>query len=71
MIGATATLEVTPADGQALVLAKASGTLSLLLRSYADLQGPSGVASPVPSGDIQSSIRVFRNGQTSEVLVSR
>ncbi len=71
MIGATATLEVSPTDGQALVLAKASGTLSLLLRSYADLQGPSGVVSAIPSGDSQSSIRVFRNGQTSEVLVSR
>lgn len=71
MIGATATLEVTPTDGQALVLAKASGTLSLLLRSYADLQGPSGVVSATPAGDIQSSVRVFRNGQTSEVLVTR
>ena len=71
MIGATATLEVSPTDGQALVLAKASGTLSLLLRSYADLQGPSGVVSAIPSGDTQSSVRVFRNGQTSEVLVSR
>jgi len=71
MIGATATLEVTSADGEALVLAKASGTLSLLLRSYADLQGPSGVVSATPAGDIQSSVRVFRNGQTSEVLVSR
>ncbi|WP_443749163.1 Flp pilus assembly protein CpaB [Asticcacaulis solisilvae] len=71
MIGATATLEVTATDGQALVLAKASGTLSLLLRSYADLQGPSGVVSATPAGDIQSSVRVFRNGQTSEVLVSR
>ncbi|MBW8733514.1 MAG: Flp pilus assembly protein CpaB [Asticcacaulis sp.] len=71
MIGATATLEVSPNDGQALVLAKASGTLSLLLRSYADLQGPSGVVTATPAGDIQSSVRVFRNGQTSEVLVSR
>ncbi len=71
MIGATATLEVAPNDGQALVLAKASGTLSLLLRSYADQQGPSGVVGAVPSGDTQSSVRVFRNGQTSEVLVSR
>ena len=72
LIGATATLEVSPVDGQALVLAKASGTLSLLLRSYADQQGPSGVVTAVPTGaGADTSVRVFRNGQSSEVLVSR
>ncbi len=72
LIGATATLEVSPVDGQALVLAKASGTLSLLLRSYADQQGPSGVVTAVPTGSsVDTSVRVFRNGQSSEVLVSR
>ena len=72
LIGATATLEVSPVDGQALILAKASGTLSLLLRSYADQQGPSGVVTAVPTGaGADTSVRVFRNGQSSEVLVSR
>lgn len=71
IIGATATLEVTPVDGQALILAKASGTLSLMLRSYADASGPSGVVTAAPVGGGDGSVRVFRNGQPTEVLVSR
>ncbi|MEI9903694.1 MAG: Flp pilus assembly protein CpaB [Asticcacaulis sp.] len=73
VIGATATLEVSPEDGQAVTLAKASGTLSLMLRSYADVSGPSGVVNsrPVGSEADNSTVRVFRNGQTSEVMVSR
>lgn len=71
LIGATATLEVAPVDGEALVLAKASGTLSLMLRSYADLSGPSGVVNATPTGAGDTTVRVFRNGQSSEVLVSR
>ncbi|MDI7776021.1 Flp pilus assembly protein CpaB [Asticcacaulis sp. EMRT-3] len=71
VIGATATLEVSPRDGEVLTLAKASGTLSLMLRSYADASGPSGVIDATPSGGGEQSVRVFRNGQASEVLVSR
>ena len=71
VIGATATLEVSPADGQAVTLAKASGTLSLMLRSYADASGPSGVVNASPTGAGDTSVRVFRNGQASEVMVSR
>lgn len=70
VIGATATLEVSPQDGEVLTLAKASGTLSLMLRSYADAAGPAGVVDPTPSGGSQS-VRVYRNGQATEVLVSR
>jgi pilus assembly protein CpaB len=70
VIGATATLEVAPVDGQALVLAKASGTLSLMLRSYADAAGPSGLVTAIPTGG-DGSVRVFRNGQSSDVLVTR
>jgi pilus assembly protein CpaB len=70
LIGATATLEVAPVDGQALVLAKASGTLSLMLRSYADAAGPSGIVTALPSGG-DGSVRIFRNGQSSDVLVTR
>lgn len=70
MIGATATLEVSPVDGQALVLAKASGTLSLMLRSYADANGPSGIVTALPVGG-DGTVRVFRNGQSSDVLVTR
>ena len=70
VIGATATLEVAPSDGQIITLAKASGTLSLMLRSYADAGGPSGAVAVAPTGGDQS-VRVFRPGQTSEVMVSR
>ncbi len=70
VIGATATLEVTPVDGQALTLAKASGNLSLMLRSYADAQGPSGVVAAAASGN-QDVVHVFRPGQTTDVMVSR
>lgn len=70
LIGATATLEVAPVDGQALVLAKASGTLSLMLRSYADASGPSGIVTALPTGG-DGSVRIFRNGQSSDVLVTR
>ncbi len=70
VIGATATLEVTPVDGQALTLAKASGSLSLMLRSYADTSGPSGVVGATSDG-AQQSVRVYRPGGTTEVVVSR
>lgn len=71
VIGATATLEVSARDGEVLTLAKASGTLSLMLRSYADAAGPTGVVDPTPSGGGEQMVRVFRNGQASEVLVAR
>ncbi len=61
VVGATATLEVGPADAEALALAKSEGELSLVLRSYADTAGPSGrVRAPKPESTV---VRVFR-GQT-------
>jgi pilus assembly protein CpaB len=71
VIGATATLEVSPADGQVVTLAKASGTLSLMLRSYADAAGPSGAVATAPTGAGDKSVRIFRPDQTTEVMVSR
>ena len=71
VIGATATIEVSPQDGAVVTLAKASGTLSLMLRSYADASGPSGAVNAGPAGDSDQTVRVFRNGQTAEVMVSR
>jgi pilus assembly protein CpaB len=68
--GTTATLEVSPVDGQVLTLAKASGTLSLMLRSYADADGPSGVVAAKQDG-AQDIVHVFRPGQTTDVTVSR
>ncbi len=70
-IGATATLEVRPQDGQVVTLAKASGTLSLMLRSYADAAGPSGAVVTNPVASASQSVKVYRNGQASEVMVSR
>ena len=40
MVGATATLEVTPADAEMLMRAKSQGTLILSLRAYTDTGGP-------------------------------
>lgn len=71
VIGATATLEVSPTDGQVVTLAKASGTLSLMLRSYADASGPSGAMAAAPTGGGEKSVRIFRPEQTTEVMVSR
>ncbi len=71
VIGATATLEVSPTDGQVVTLAKASGTLSLMLRSYADASGPSGAVAAAPTGAGDKSVRIFRPDQTTEVMVSR
>jgi pilus assembly protein CpaB len=67
VVGATATLELRPADSEALALAKSEGELSLVLRSYADTAGPSGrVQAPRQS----SAVRIFRNnGQPPETVV--
>ena len=67
VVGATATLEVGPADAEALALAKSEGELSLVLRSYADTGGPSGrVAPPVRQS---SAVRVYRGGAPEVVVV--
>jgi pilus assembly protein CpaB len=66
VVGATATLEVGPADAEALALAKSEGELSLVLRSYADTAGPSGrVQAPRQS----AAVRVFRGGAPEVVVV--
>jgi pilus assembly protein CpaB len=71
VVGATATLEVTAEDAEALALARAEGDLSLTLRSYADVDQPSGRTaqaqhSPASLADGARTVRVFRNGQVSE-----
>jgi pilus assembly protein CpaB len=71
VVGGVATLEVSPQAAAALVDAKAKDKpLYLTLRSYADLGGPSGVGTAA-SQDHPFPIRVFRNGQVSEVAVVR
>ncbi|HYE41902.1 MAG TPA: Flp pilus assembly protein CpaB, partial [Caulobacteraceae bacterium] len=70
VVGATATLEVGPREAEALALAKAQGDLSLVLRSYADVGGPSGVATSARNGASGGSVRIFRNGESTSVAVN-
>ena len=73
VVGATATLEVAPVDAEALALAKAAGTLSLVLRSYADTAGPSGRVQPLPRARSATpenrTVTVHRAGETETVTV--
>lgn len=67
VVGATATLEMGPADAEALALAKSEGELSLVLRSYADASGPSGRVSSPPRQN--SAVRIYRGGEPETVVV--
>ena len=67
VVGATATVEVGPADSEALALAKAQGELSLILRSYADTGGPSGRV--VQAEPRSTAVRIFRGGAPEVVTV--
>lgn len=67
VVGATATLELTPRDAEALALARSEGSLSLVLRSYADANGPSGRAAPIAAQT--AAVRVFRGGEPQVVIV--
>jgi pilus assembly protein CpaB len=87
VVGATATLEVASRDSESLALAAAQGELSLVLRSYADVNDPSGAvprrafapgaskvaAAPDPSGAQPGGIvvRLYRGGEATQVQVSR
>lgn len=67
-----ATLEVGAREAELLAFADAQGDLYLVLRSYADTAEPSGAAmstgaAPVEQGG--SIVRVFRNGEATEVQV--
>lgn len=71
--GTNATLEVGPREAEALAFAQAQGDLYLVLRSYADALQPSGAAinstQRAESGGGGSTVRVFRNGEVTEVPV--
>ena len=74
VIGATATLELSPVQSEVLVLAKAQGELTLVLRSYADITGPALTVAQNSDSDAgfkASVVRVFKNGQPTEVTVQR
>ena len=70
VVGATGTLEVTPGQAELLVLARAQGDLTLVLRSYADVQGPTEIGS-VHRAAVDDVVHVFRNGQATDVKVAR
>lgn len=66
IVASTATLEVGPVEAEALTRAKAGGPVTLALRAYTDLGGPSGLA--VASQD-SAVVRINRGGQTSSISV--
>ena len=66
IVASTATLEVGPAEAEALTRAKSAGPVTLTLRAYTDLGGPSGLA--VASQD-SAVVRINRGGQTSNISV--
>jgi len=66
IVAATATLEVGPVEAEALARAKASGPVTLALRAYTDLGGPSGMTRPVSD---DSTVRINRGGTTTSVAV--
>jgi pilus assembly protein CpaB len=75
VVGATATLEVTPDEAELLALSKSQGELTLILRSYADTSGGS-TAGGGPRLAQQVTVaptvvKVFRNGAPSDVQVAR
>jgi pilus assembly protein CpaB len=71
--GATATLEVSPDQAEAIVLARVQGELTLVLRSYADAAGPTveGVVHRAEAEQVPV-VRVFRAGpQPDQIKVAR
>ena len=67
IVAATATLEVGPVEAEALTRAKATGAVTLALRAYTDLGGPSGLANPATAKD--TAVRINRGGETTSVAV--
>ena len=72
-LGATATLEVAPTQAENLVLARAQGELTLVLRSYADVGGPTVDSMLKKAQALLTSpiVRVYRNATPTEVKVAR
>jgi len=74
-IGATATLEVSPAQAELLALSKSEGELTLILRSYADMSGGATAAAgpqlPEEVSEAPTVVKVYRNGSVSDVQVAR
>lgn len=74
VVGATATLEVTSNQAEVLVMVKAQGELTLVLRSYADISGPAVTSLPTDGDDVAiraAVVQVFRNGRMTEQQVTQ
>jgi len=66
IVASTATLEVGPAEAEALAKAKTAGPVTLTLRAYTDLGGPSGLAVASQETNV---VRINRGGTTSNISV--
>jgi pilus assembly protein CpaB len=66
IVAATATLEVGPVEAEALARAKSAGPVTLTLRAYTDLGGPSGLAVRSQEASV---VRINRGGETSNISV--
>lgn len=69
VVGATATLEVGGLDAEALAQADASGDIALVLRSYADVGGPSGATARPQLARDAGTVRVWREGAPTATAI--
>ncbi len=68
VIGATATVELSPDQVRTVVEAKAAGQLTFILRSYADAGGPPVIGEDAPQASV---VNVYRAGAPATVMVTR
>ncbi len=68
---ANATVELSPVQAEDMVLARAQGELTLVLRSYADAAGSARTGEIERVQQEQPVVRVFRDGQQTDVKVTR
>jgi pilus assembly protein CpaB len=71
VVGATGTVEVTGKQAETLLLAKSAGSLTFVLRSYADARGPATPGDIHAAGGAVNVVNVFRNGASTPVMVMR
>ena len=70
-VGTQATIELSPPQAEDMVLARAQGELTLVLRSYADAAGATSTGEIRRTAQEAPVVRVFRSGQETEVKVAR
>ena len=70
-VGTQATVELSPIQAEDMVLARAQGELTLVLRSYADAAGATSTGQIRRTALETPVVRVFRSGQETEVKVAR